>query len=508
MGSLSKRIVVVSIAILISTTAIGFQSSFGATMPSIANPSLRPPIFGSPTPLPPHLGTPTPAPITQSAASNFVGDLSYVVPSTHTGWIDVLNPSTWTDTQGNLLSTSNLIIQSRFFSNPPYFPGIRSVQGVTCASLRPVDAKGNFDPSGDFAPALNCLFGNAGHGFLYSYDEKSKTYGSKLDPHPIYKQVIYFPPGKYLIRSTLKIQARAGLTLQGASPTQTKILWGGDKPACPPIEINCSLYFAKNPPAMLLYDGSKQLRFVGITWDGAGIISEGIHQSYLPNSVECYPSNSTPAWYTPPANGCVCKNKKDISQACENFKRIYSGKFSTSFNEHEDENFQNLEYGIVGNAWPSWYQGDGATVIRNRFINNSKAGIAVGESNALDWWIWSSSFESCGIGITNYFVPAGVPTGSSFYVPGFTPSGSFSVFNSNFKNSTVADMRVGNPGFHHFSIRENYSEGNAPFMLSDMATSAGAHFDISKNTIKRLSLNSNTVTNESVIEIKNRGPTF
>jgi len=39
--------------------------------------------------------------------------------------------------------------------------------------------------------------------------------------------------------------------------------------------------------------------------------------------------------------------------------------------------------------------------VRARFIRNTTAGVALGNFNALDIWIWHSLFEDCAVGITN-----------------------------------------------------------------------------------------------------------
>src|SRR5438034_5029329 len=62
-------------------------------------------------------------------------------------------------------------------------------------------------------------------------------------------------------------------------------------------------------------------------------------------------------------------------------------------NQYFDDGFVDVEYGIHGG-----FKGGGfaeTTIRRSRFLRNSKAGVALGNFNALDIWIWHSLFEDC-----------------------------------------------------------------------------------------------------------------
>ena len=131
-------------------------------------------------------------------------------------------------------------------------------------------------------------------------------------------------------------------------------------------------------------------------------------------------------------------------------------------NEYAENVFMDVGYGIrAGNLDIGAAE---TSVVRSRFIRNSKAGVITRNFNALDWWIWYSYFEDCGVGVTND--------------PG---AGNFNVYNSVFKRSRIADIRIGNTQF--YSIRNNYSINSKVFYLSKGAGQNGALTVIQGNTI-------------------------
>src|SRR5262249_32244635 len=107
------------------------------------------------------------------------------------------------------------------------------------------------------------------------------------------------------------------------------------------------------------------------------------------------------------------------------------------------------------------------SVVRSRFIHNTIAGIATKNFNALDWWVWFCYFEDCAIGVTNNAEGNG--------------AGNFSVYNSVFKRSTVADIMIRNTQF--YSMRNNYSIGSKVFYNSVGTGQNGALTVIQGNTI-------------------------
>ena len=122
-------------------------------------------------------------------------------------------------------------------------------------------------------------------------------------------------------------------------------------------------------------------------------------------------------------------------------------------NSYSDDRFLDVEYGIHGG-----FKGGGfaeTSIRRSQFLRNTKAGVALGNFNALDIWIWDSLFEDCYAGVTN--------------TPG---AGNFHVYRSVFRRSKLADMAIGNTG--GFSARGNYSSGSKAFFTGD-STNNPAH---------------------------------
>ena len=108
------------------------------------------------------------------------------------------------------------------------------------------------------------------------------------------------------------------------------------------------------------------------------------------------------------------------------------------------------------------------------------AGVALGNFNALDIWIWHSRFEDCARGVTNS-----------------SGAGNFRVYASLFLRSTVADLEIGNTGV--FSARGNHSVGSRAFFVSAAAKASPALIHLQRNVIvdPRAS---------PPIDLKNEGP--
>jgi len=84
--------------------------------------------------------------------------------------------------------------------------------------------------------------------------------------------------------------------------------------------------------------------------------------------------------------------------------------------------------------------------------------------NALDWFIWYSTFSNCKVGVTNN--------------PG---AGNFHVFNSIFIGSTKADVEITNA--EYFSLRNNFSLNSKAFFGANGVGRNGAPTTIQGNTI-------------------------
>ncbi|MCY3022588.1 MAG: glycosyl hydrolase family 28-related protein [Planctomycetota bacterium] len=103
------------------------------------------------------------------------------------------------------------------------------------------------------------------------------------------------------------------------------------------------------------------------------------------------------------------------------------------------------------------------TVIRCRFQRCSKAAASIQNWNSLDWFFWQCHFEDCNLGVTNQF-----------------SAGNFHVYDSVFRNSTTADISIGNTMY--FSFRRNYSAGSKAFFVAG-GIGAGCPTTIEANTI-------------------------
>ncbi|MEJ7823680.1 MAG: glycosyl hydrolase family 28-related protein, partial [Chitinophagaceae bacterium] len=158
------------------------------------------------------------------------------------------------------------------------------------------------------------------------------------------KSVVYLPPGTYRITGTLTITNKMNISIIGADPATTKILWNGP-----------------NGGTMIQIYGTAYSRFNRITWDGNGIASIAVDQARLT------------------AN---------------------TGYFDTG-NEYADDEFKNVGIGIRGGHFGHGFAE--TAIMRCKFTRNTIAGITLGNFNALDVWVWQSVFENCAIGITNLY---------------------------------------------------------------------------------------------------------
>jgi hypothetical protein len=221
---------------------------------------------------------------------------------------------------------------------------------------------------------------------------------------PGHAPVLFIPSGRYRITRTLTLEYNIFVSVVGEDPASVALVWDG------PVG-----------GTMLLVNGVAYSRFTRLTYDGTGKASVAVEQSW---------DGSKP-------------------------------HFDTG-NEYSDHVFVGVDYGIRGG-----FNGHGfaeTTIVRSRFIRNAKAGVALGNFNALDIWIWYSTFEDCGMGVTNE--------------PG---AGNYHVYGSVFQRSTIADLYMKNTG--GFSARGNYSTGSKAFFVSAGPISHPATIDIQGNTI-------------------------
>jgi hypothetical protein len=232
--------------------------------------------------------------------------------------------------------------------------------------------------------------------------------------------VLFLPAGTYRITRTLSVSSAEFLSIVGEDPDTTVVRWDGSSGG-----------------TMLLVNGLAYSRIVRLTFDGRGRAAVAVEQSW---------DGSAP-------------------------------HFDTG-NEYADDRFVDVAYGIRGG-----FRGHGfaeTSVVRSRFLRNTGAGIALGNFNALNLWVWHSTFVDCAVGVTNA-----------------TGAGNFHVYHSVFRRSTTADLSMHHTG--GFSARGNYSEGSRAFFVSDGATANPATMHLQGNTIVG-------ALDEAAIRLRNQGP--
>ncbi len=156
---------------------------------------------------------------------------------------------------------------------------------------------------------------------------------------------------------------------------------------------------------------------------------------------------------------------------------IAHGKSFATYNEFFDIFIRDIGIGIEAGA-PGGQGIAETTALRCRFQRCSIAGISIQNFNSLDWFIWHSVFEDCGLGVTN-----------------LRGAGNFHVFESLFQRSKEADIGIGNTGY--FSFRNNTSIGSKAFFVGKPMTAAAL-----------VTLQGNAVYGgqETMVEIGNLGP--
>lgn len=153
------------------------------------------------------------------------------------------------------------------------------------------------------------------------------------------------------------------------------------------------------------------------------------------------------------------------------------GKNFATYNEFSDMVFRDVGFGIEAGA----KDGGGiaeTVVMRCQFLRCAKAGISLQNFNTLDWFIWYSTFEDCGDGVTNIH-----------------GAGNFYAYHSLFLRSKHADTSIGNTGY--FSLRDNTSVGSRAFFVAS-SMSACSMLTIQRNTILD--------TIDTPIQLANFGP--
>ena len=217
--------------------------------------------------------------------------------------------------------------------------------------------------------------------------------------------VLYLPAGTYRITRTLSLSLRRNISILGEHPAATTIRWDGPSDG-----------------QMLLLDSVSFSRFGRITWDGAGKALAAIDQSWTGSGV-------------------------------------YGG---SSYNEHADEIFRDAGFGIRGGS--GGLQDGETAILRCSFHRMSKAAISIENYNALDWYIWDSTFDSNNLGVTNNY-----------------GAGNFQIYGSFFRNSAVSDVAINATSY--FALRNNYSIGSRAFFVTTPIGNPAASVTFQRNTI-------------------------
>ena len=278
-----------------------------------------------------------------------------------------------------------------------------AVFGVVVASV-PISARAMGDEEfvGPFASWANVKTNYAAAGDGVADD--TAAIQNALNALGPTNPTLYFPAGTYRITQTLTLAAQQYVNIIGQDPSSTAIIWDGSSGG-----------------TMLYINGVAFSRFDRLTFNGQGNAAVAIDQS----------------------------------------KADGTSNYFDSGNEYADDVFENAGIGFrCGNLG---YGCAETSMLRDQFINNTVAGVAMKNFNALDMWIWYSLFKNNAVGATNF--------------PG---AGGFHVFNSIFQASTVADIQYANTGV--FNFRNNYSIGSSAFVRAG-GTGAPDNVTMQGNTI-------------------------
>lgn len=227
------------------------------------------------------------------------------------------------------------------------------------------------------------------------------------------RSVMYLPAGKYRVTRTLELRSKRGLSIVGESPENTSLEWQG--PAAGTLLDIYAVSYAK---------------VSRLTFDGAGTAQALIYPSYqYPNGGFDFPTHL----------------------------------------EYSDLNLRNASFCIRGGKM----RGGVAEVVlkRIRATRCAQAAISIQDWNTLDWWVWDSTFEDNGHGITNTM-------GAD---PGTKGAGNFHVYRSTFLRSAQADVSTYHASF--FSVQDSVSQGSRQFFRSFGPQSATVNVVLQRNRV-------------------------
>lgn len=213
------------------------------------------------------------------------------------------------------------------------------------------------------------------------------------DPRP----VLYLPPGTYKITKRLQYVEGEGSQVIGCG-RDTTILWGG--PASDPDNPKHTDWKTGLPTSwMFESDGSRDIEYIGIVWDGNGVCNYG----YV---------NSAKAAF---------ENR--------NFLRM--------------NHFKNFTSAGILSGWLDGYASSEAE-FRDCLFENCEIGIRVIGPNYYNYAVTACDFYDCGVAIS-----------MTYFAQGY-------VRRCHFERSRIADLESGDPSFS-FSIRNCTSIGSQRF---------------------------------------------
>jgi hypothetical protein len=329
-----------------------------------------------------------------------------------------------------LSSTFQILASSKIYKNiyinfkkhiwANYLHGLCAVIFAVAVAVAPIaaHAMGDEEFVGPFPTWTNVqtAFGAKGDGVTDDTAALQNAINSLSPTNP----TLYLPAGTYLITHTLTLAAQQYVSIIGQNPSDTTILWGG-----------------ASGGTMLDINGVDYSRFDRLTFNGQGNATVAVDQSW---------------------DGAT-------------------GYFDTG-NQYADDTFENAGTGLrCGNLG---YGCAETSMLRDQFISDTTAGVAMKNFNALDMFVWYSLFQNDAEGITNQ--------------PG---AGNFHVYDSIFENSTTADISIGNTGV--FNFRNNYSIGSNQFIGPSEGTANPANITVQDNTIL-------DTKNAASIAVGNLGP--
>jgi hypothetical protein len=218
--------------------------------------------------------------------------------------------------------------------------------------------------------------------------------------------VLWVPAGTYAVASTLNVTAPDGVSIIGADPATTQFKWTGSAGG-----------------TLVNYNAPAYARVNRITFNGNG------------TAAVAFGENST-----------------------ANFDELI---------EYRDDVFENAAFGMQCGASTGGGCAD-PIVLRGKFLNNTTAGVFLGNQNALDLQCYSCTFTNNRNAMSNNET-------------GYGLGGGFHAFNSLFQNSSNADIQTYNDT--PMAIVGNYSTGSNYFVNMAGSTAAEANWVIANNTV-------------------------